>query len=97
VAWLRDVPGGVEMDLLVQPRASRTAVAGEHGGRLKVALAAPPVEGEANGALVLFLAGALAVRRADVLLLRGEAGRRKTVRVVGRSSAEARAALLPDR
>ena len=94
--WLRDRPGGVDLDLLVQPRASRTAVVGEHGGRLKVALAAPPVEGEANGALLRFLSGALAVRRSDVLLLRGEAGRRKTIRVSGRSAAEARAALLPD-
>jgi uncharacterized protein YggU (UPF0235/DUF167 family) len=50
-AWARDVPGGCELDLLVQPRASRTRAAGEHDGRLKVQLAAPPVDGEANAAL----------------------------------------------
>jgi len=96
MAWLRDGPGGVELELLVQPRASRTAVMGEHGGRLKLALAAPPVDGEANAALVRYLAEALGVRRAEVRLLHGSTGRRKTFCVAGRSAAEARAALLPD-
>jgi uncharacterized protein (TIGR00251 family) len=81
--WLRPAPGGVELELLVQPRASRTKVVGVHDGRLKVALAAPPVDGEANAALVEFLAGALGVRRAELALVRGETGRRKTVRVRG--------------
>ncbi len=55
--------------------------------------AKPPVDGEANAALVEFLAGALQVRKADVVLLRGETGRRKTVRVAGVTAAQARAAL----
>jgi uncharacterized protein YggU (UPF0235/DUF167 family) len=48
VSWLKSVPTGVELLVLVQPRASRTKVLGEHDGRLKIALAAPPVDGEAN-------------------------------------------------
>lgn len=91
--WARDIPGGVELDLLIQPRASRTRVAGEHDGRLKVQLAAPPVDGEANAALVELVAGALRVRRADVTIARGESGRRKTVRVAGVAAAQAVAAL----
>ena len=93
MAWARDEPGAAVLELLVQPRASRTRVVGEHDGRLKIQLAAPPVEGEANRALLEFLAGALRVRRADLLLVRGEAGRRKTVRVMGRTAAQVRAAL----
>lgn len=92
--WLRAEPGGVSLEVLVQPRASRTQVVGVHDGRLKIALAAPPVDGEANQALVEFLARALGVRRADVTLLRGETGRRKTVRVAG-AGAEAALRLLP--
>ncbi len=91
--WLRAEPGAVTLELLVQPRASRTKVLGEHDGRLKIALAAPPVDGEANQALVEFLAGALGVRKAEVTLLRGETGRRKTVRVAG-AGAEAALRLL---
>ncbi len=91
-AWLREEPGGVALEILVQPRSSRTRVAGEHGGRLRIQLAAPPVDGEANAALVDFLAGALGVRRADVSIVRGATGRRKTVRVAG-ARPEAAAAL----
>jgi hypothetical protein len=93
--WLREVPGGVVLEVLVQPRASRTRVVGEHDGRLKVQLAAPPVDGEANEALVAFLAGALGVRKADVVIERGETGRRKTLRVAGAAAARARSALAP--
>jgi uncharacterized protein (TIGR00251 family) len=91
--WARDGADGAVLEILVQPRASRTRVAGEHDGRLKIQLAAPPVDGEANAALVAFLAGALGVRRADVVLLAGEAGRRKRVRVAGISAAQAEAKL----
>jgi uncharacterized protein (TIGR00251 family) len=94
-AWARDAAGGAELEVLVQPRASRTRVVGEHDGRLKVQLAAPPVDGEANAALVAFLADALGLRKADVAVLRGETGRRKTVRVAGVGAAAVRAALLP--
>ncbi len=92
-AWLREEAGGVALEVLVQPRASRTRVVGEHDGRLKVQLAAPPVDGEANQALVAFLADALGVRKGDVTIQRGESGRRKTVRVAGASSAAALALL----
>jgi uncharacterized protein (TIGR00251 family) len=93
--WLAPRPGGVTLELLIQPRASRTRVVGEHDGRLKVQLAAPPVDGEANAALVEFLAGALGVRKAEVAIARGETGRRKTVRVAGVTTAQAEAALQP--
>ena len=83
------------LELLVQPRASRTRVVGEHDGRLKIQLAAPPVDGEANAALVAFLADALSVRKQDVAIVRGETGRRKSVRVPSVTSARVVAALVP--
>jgi uncharacterized protein (TIGR00251 family) len=92
-AWLREEDGALTLELLVQPRASRTGVVGEHGGRLKVQLAAPPVDGEANAALVEFLADRLGVRRAAVVVRRGRGGRRKTVRVAGVAAAAAFQAL----
>lgn len=92
--WVRDERGGAVLEVVAVPRASRTRVAGEHGGRLKVQLAAPPVDGAANEALLAFLAGALGVRRAAVALLRGESGRRKTVRVEGIGASAVAAALL---
>ncbi len=92
--WAREGAGGAVLELLVQPRASRTRIAGEHDGRLKIQLAAPPVDGEANAALLAFLAGSLGVKRADVALLAGETGRRKRVRVAGMPAERAAATLL---
>ncbi len=61
--WLKPLPDGAELAVLVQPRASRTRVVGEHDGLLKIQLAAPPVDGEANAALLEFLARQLGVPR----------------------------------
>jgi len=73
----------------VQPRASRTEVAGWHGDAVKVRLAAPPVDGAANDALTAFLAERLAVPRSAVTLLSGATARRKRVRIDGLSQERA--------
>ena len=92
-SWLKEVPGAVELAVLVQPRASRTRVVGEHDGLLKIQLAAPPVEGEANAALLEFLAKRLGVPRRQVSLISGDTARRKRVRVDGLGAAEAEAVM----
>jgi len=91
--WLKPVPGGVELSLLVQPRASRTRVLGEHDGLLKLQLAAPPVDGEANAALVEFLAKLLGVPRRQVSLIAGDASRRKRVSIQGVETAQVEAVM----
>jgi uncharacterized protein (TIGR00251 family) len=73
----------VILDLHVQPGASRSEFAGEHGGRLKVRLAAPPVDGRANDALVEFLAAYFEVPRRNVRITAGLKSRRKRVIVEG--------------
>lgn len=72
-----------ELEIWVQPRASRDEVAGVRDGTVKVRLTAPPVDGEANSALVRFLAKLLGVPRSTVTLVRGQTARRKTVRIEG--------------
>lgn len=69
------------IEVRVQPRASRSEVAGLHGERLRIRLHAPPVDGRANAALVEFLAGLLGVSRARVILEHGLTGRDKRVRI----------------
>ncbi len=83
MSWIAATTGGVRLTLHVQPRASRTEVAGPHGDALKVRLAAPPVEGAANEELVRFLAERLKVPRSAVTLVSGMGGRRKVVVVAG--------------
>ena len=91
--WLKEVPGALELAVLVQPRASRTRVVGEHDGMLKIQLAAPPVEGEANAALLEFLARRLGVPRRQVMLVAGDTSRRKRVRVEGLGAEQAEAVM----
>ena len=71
----------VDLSVHVQPGAKRTGFAGRHGDALKFRLAAPPVDGRANEALLAFLAEAFGVPRRQVTLLRGEKSRDKVVRI----------------
>lgn len=75
--------GCVRFNVRVQPRASRNAVEGEHGGALKVRLTAPPVEGAANDALIALLAAELGVARSAIRITSGAGSRSKTVEVDG--------------
>ncbi len=72
---------GVVLALSVVPGASRTAIAGLHGDTLRVRLAAPPVDGRANEALLAWLAQSLDLPRRQLRLLRGDTSRRKQVAI----------------
>lgn len=85
--------GSVTLTLRVQPRASRTAVAGMHGDALKVQVSAPPVDAAANEAVVALIAGLLAVPKSAVGIIRGATARTKVVRVHGVTAAAAEAAI----
>ena len=80
---LREHDGSVTLDVLVQPRASRAKIGPVHDGRLKVAVTAPPVDGEANAAVIELLAKALGVSKGAVEVIAGTSSRRKTVRIAG--------------
>jgi uncharacterized protein (TIGR00251 family) len=71
------------LELRVQPRASRNAVEGLHGDRLRVRLRAPPVDGRANEALVALLAETFDIPRSRVRIEHGAGGRDKRVRILG--------------
>jgi hypothetical protein len=75
---LRRSDEGTIIEITVQPRASRSELAGVHEGRLKLRITAPPVEGEANRECIHFLAKLLHVPKSSVVLLQGLKSRRKT-------------------
>lgn len=79
--WLHEHGDDVLLDVLVVPKSARSRIVGEHDGRLKVQVTAPPVDGRANEALVRFIAEALDVARAQVEVVGGHSNRRKTIRV----------------
>jgi uncharacterized protein (TIGR00251 family) len=92
--WLAARDTGVLIRVRVQPRASRTEAAGEHGDAIRIRVAAPPVDGEANSELVRFLARTLGVARDAIRIRSGSAGRSKLIEVDGVTAASVRAALL---
>ena len=82
------------LSLRVQPGAKRNALlARMPGGIWKVAVAAPPLEGRANDAVVELLSDLLGVHRRQVTLARGTSSRSKVIEVEGLSEAEANARL----
>jgi uncharacterized protein (TIGR00251 family) len=82
--WLRVAADGrLTLTLHIQPGAKKTEVAGEHGDALKIRLAAPPVDGKANAALLAFIAERLGVSRSAVTLKSGQTSRRKVLLVAG--------------
>jgi uncharacterized protein (TIGR00251 family) len=88
VIWLREGNDGVVLSLHIQPGARKTEISGIHGNALKIRLAAPPVDGKANDALLAFLARTLGLPKSRVLLVSGQTSRSKRVAVTGLSSAE---------
>ncbi len=85
--------GAVTFKVRVQPRASRSEIAGEHAGALKLRVAAPPVDGKANEECCRFIAKAMGVSVSSVEIISGESSRDKIIRVHGVSADRARAAL----
>jgi uncharacterized protein (TIGR00251 family) len=81
----------ITFDVRVIPRARKTECAGFRGDLLVVRLAAPPVEGAANAALIEFLASSLHVPRRAVRIVGGEHSRQKRVAIDGVTSEHIRA------
>ena len=81
--WARRTAQGWSLAVYVQPGARRSAVAGLHGDRLKIRIAAPATEGRANQALVEFVAEALGVPKRGVAVASGERSRDKFIAIEG--------------
>jgi uncharacterized protein len=81
---------GVRISIRVQPRASRTEIAGVHGDALRIRLTSPPVDGAANEALVTFLTEHFALPRHAVTIISGAQSRTKIVELAGMTAADLR-------
>ncbi len=81
--WFHSAGGGdFILTLHIQPGAKRTKAVGLHGDAMKIKLAAAPIEGKANVALLKYLADCFEVPRNQVVLKQGEKSRRKIVMVL---------------
>lgn len=71
----------ITVDILVQPRASRAKIGPMHDGRIKIAVTAPPVDGEANAQVIELFARRLGIARGDIAIVAGASSRRKTLQI----------------
>lgn len=96
-AAVKETQAGVSFAVRVAPRASRTGITGVMGEGdgtvVKIALAAPPVDGRANEEMIAFLAKLFDLPRSGVEVIAGQQSKNKVIRVRGRSAAEIQAAL----
>jgi uncharacterized protein len=76
-------PSGLTFAVRVTPRAGRTLIAGVRGNALAVRLAAAPVDGAANDALIAFLAETFDRPRRDITIVAGSTSRDKRVAIAG--------------
>jgi hypothetical protein len=81
--WISQTTDGILIRLQIQPKAARTEVSGEYGDRLKIRIAAPPVDGAANEELIQFLKKQLGIPASKLHLVRGDSSRAKDVLLVG--------------
>lgn len=83
----------------VTPRASKSKITGLYAEgndmRIKISVAAPPVDGKSNEALLAFVAEALGVAGTAVTLVAGHTSRSKRLRVAGLTAAQSFALLAP--
>jgi len=95
MSWIRADGDDVVLTLHIQPGAKKTEVVGLHGEALKIRLAAPPVDGKANAALIAFIAAKVGAGRTAISLISGDTSRAKRVGIRGADIAAVRSALLP--
>jgi uncharacterized protein len=81
------------LEVYIQPRASKSEVAGMHDGAIKIRIAAPAVENAANLALVEFVANQLGIAKRSVRVVSGGASRRKVLAIDGMTEEELAAKL----
>jgi uncharacterized protein (TIGR00251 family) len=91
---IRPTATGVELDVRVIPRARRTEIAGTRDDALLVRVAAPPVEGAANDAVLDLLAGECHVPRRAVRLVGGKSSRHKRIAIDGVTPDQIRDAIV---
>ena len=89
MSWISVIPGGIRIQVKVQPRAARNEVTGIAGDYLRVRLTAPPVEGEANKLLQKYLSEVFHCSPGNIRITRGMTGRLKLLEIARISEIDA--------
>jgi uncharacterized protein (TIGR00251 family) len=87
--------GSLGVRILAQPKAKKSRIIGLHNGMVKIALAAPPVDGKANKHLINFLAAFFGIKQAEITLVSGTNTRKKVCVIGDLSRSELETKLKP--
>ncbi len=86
--WLKKHEGTVSLSLYIQAGAKKNQIVGEHDSRLKVKIAAPPIEGRANEEILAFFRRIFSLSKSQVSLIRGATTKLKVLELAGVSPGE---------
>ncbi len=92
---IKALPSGVSIAIQVQPRSGSNKIRGIHDGRLKLAVDAAPVDGEATKQCLRYLAEIFSVANSRVKLLSGGQSRKKLVLIEGVTADDCHRVLAP--
>lgn len=92
---IRELSTGVSLEVQVQPRAGANKIRGVHDGRLKIAIDAAPVDGEATKQCLRYLATIFAIANSRLHLVSGAQSRKKIILIEGLTAADCRKKLEP--
>ena len=81
-SFLRRDNADLVLSLTVQPKSSKDELLGNHDGRCKVRITAPPTDGKANLHLVKYLAKLFHVSKSQVIIEKGKSSKYKQVRII---------------
>lgn len=82
-SWIQEKGEAIIIEVLISPKASKNKIVGLHDNRLKIRIAAPPVDGKANIELVKFLADELGTPTYNIEIETGYSSKRKTIKISG--------------
>jgi len=85
----------VKLSIQVHPGAKKNEVVRFEAGVWHIKVAAPPVEGKANEALIKFLSKSLDIPKSKISLEKGTTSRHKIISVEGLSTEQIQSLLLP--
>ena len=85
---IRDYKDGIQFSAIIQPRASNNKICGLQDKYLKIRLTSPPVDGAANKMCINFLAKILSVSSSQIMIVSGQQGRKKIIRIEGMGTSE---------
>ena len=81
--YVKETPQGAVLMVMAAPRSSKTEIVEIQQDRVKIKVKAPPVDGEANSALVEYLSKTFKIPKKSVILEKGQTGKQKSFLLVG--------------